>query len=148
MLTESRNMSTKCLAPIFTICESFDDSTSTTFLGVKEIDENSKKYLTMSPIIKFCWTLVILINKFKSQKNITLESITDFSFELLFEEHLTNKNEKIQKYLIEELIESSKQVRDLEEEQYYFEKSESLKRFMVQMYACSLVNQYLCIVNR
>ena len=34
--------------------ESFDDSTSTTFLGVKEIDENSKKYLTMSPIIKFC----------------------------------------------------------------------------------------------
>jgi len=127
--------------------ESFDDSTSTSSLGDKEIDENSKKYLTMSSINKFCRTLVILINKFKSQKNITLESIIDFSFELLFEEHLSNKNEKIQKFLIDELIESSKQVRDLGEEQYYFEKSESLKRFMVQMYACSLVNQYLCIVG-
>ena len=127
--------------------ESFDDSTSASSLGDKEIDENSKKYLTMSSINKFCRTLVILINKFKSQKNITLESIIDFSFELLFEEHLSNKNEKIQKFLIDELIESSKQVRDLGEEQYYFEKSESLKRFMVQMYACSLVNQYLCIVG-
>ena len=84
----------------------------------------------MSSINKFCRTLVILINKFKSQKNITLESIIDFAFELLFEEHLSNKNEKIQKFLIDELIESSKKVRDLGEEQYYFEKSESLKRFM------------------
>ena len=101
----------------------------------------------MSSINKYCKTLIILINKFKSETNISLESIIDFSFKLLFEEHLSNKNKEIQQYLIEELIESSKQVRDLGEEQYYFEKSESLKRFMVQIYACSLVNQYLYIVG-
>ena len=127
--------------------ESFDDSTSASSVGEKDVDENSKKYLTMSSINKFCRTLIILLNKFKAQTYISFESIIDFSFELLFEEHLSNKNETIQKYLIEELIESSKQVRDLGEEQYYFEKSESLKRFMVQMYACSLVNQYLCIIG-
>ena len=127
--------------------ESYDDSTSASSVNDKEVDENSKKYLTMSSINKFCRTLVILINKFKSQAQISIESIIDFSFELLFEEHLSNKNEAIQKYLIYELIESSKQVRDLGDEQYYFEKSESLKKFMVQMYACSLVNQYLCIIG-
>ena len=126
--------------------ESLDD-TSASSVSDKEIDENSKKYLTMSSINKFIRTVIILINKFKSQTNISSESIINFSFELLFEEHLSNKNESIQKYLIDELIESSKQVRDLGEEQYYFEKSESLKRFMVQMYACSLVNQYLCIIG-
>ena len=124
-----------------------DDSTSASSFSEKEVDENSKKYLTMSSINKFCRTIIILINKFKSQNNISLESIIDFSFELLFEEHLSSDNNEIQQFLIEELIESSKQVRDLGEEQYYFEKSESLKRFMVQMYACSLVNQYLCIIG-
>ena len=128
--------------------ESIDDTTSASSIADKDIDENSKKYLTMSSINKFCRSLIILINKFKVQTHITLESIIDFTFELLFEEHLSpNKNELIQKYLIEELIESNKHVGNLGEEQYYFDKSESLKRFMVQMYACSLVNQYLCIIG-
>jgi len=67
--------------------QSADDSTSTSANSVneKEVDENSKKYLTMSSITKFCRTLVILLNKFKSQNNITEKSIIDFSFELLFE---------------------------------------------------------------
>ena len=127
--------------------DSSDDSTSSSFIGEKVVDENSKKYLTMSSINKLCRTIIILFNKFKSQENITQKSIIDFSFELLFEEHLTSENKEIQQFLIEELIESNKQVRDLGDEQYYFDKSETLKKFMVQMYACSLVNQYLCIIG-
>ena len=111
----------------------------------KEIDENSKKYLTMSSITKFCRTFIILKNKFKSQNNISEKFIVDFSFELLFEEHLSFNNKEIIEFLIEELIVSNKGVRDLGEEKYY--KSESLKKFMVQMYACSLINQYLCIIG-
>ena len=101
----------------------------------------------MASINKFCRTLIILINKLKSQENITQKSIIEFSFELLFEEYLSSSNREIQKFLLDELIESNKKVRDLGEEQYYFDKSESLKKFMVQIYACSLVNQYLCIVG-
>ena len=127
--------------------DSSDDSTSTSSIGENEVDENSKKYLTMSSINKFCRTLIILLNKFISQENITQKSIIDFSFELLFEEHLTSENKEIQQFLIDELIESNKKVGDLGEEQYYFDKSETLKKFMVQMYACSLVNQYLCIIG-
>ena len=33
------------------------------------------------------------------------------------------------------------------EEEYYFKDSESLENFMIQIYACSLVNQHLCIVG-
>jgi len=124
-----------------------DDSTTSSSTIDKEVDENSKKYLTMSSITKFCRTVVILLNKFKSQEKITKKSIIDFSFELLFEEHLSSKNKEIQDFLVKELIEASTQVRDLGEEKYYFDKSDSLKKFMVQMYASSLVNQYLCIVG-
>ena len=127
--------------------ESFNDSTSSNSFCDKEVDENSKKYLTMSSINKFCRTLIILKNKFKAYRYITLESIIDFSYELLFEEHLSDNNKEIQQELIKELIVSSNYVGDLGEEQYYFEKSESLKRLMVQIYACSLVNQYLCIIG-
>ena len=83
--------------------ETLDDSTSVSSLGEREVDEISKKYLTMTSINKFCRTIIILINKFKNQKHITIESIIDFSFELLFEEHLSNKNDKIQNFLIEKL---------------------------------------------
>ena len=124
-------------------------------------DENSKKYLTMSSINKFCRAFIILKNKLRpfsgaeegeltqnmQGNKISIKLIIDFTFELLFEEHLSNQTKEIQKYLIEELVESYKQIPDLGEEQYYFDKSESLKKFMVQMYACSLVNQYLCIVG-
>ena len=85
--------------------DSNDESTSIS--SMCEI-EYSKKFLAMLSINKFCWTLIILINKFKLQTNISLESIIDFLFELLFEEHLSYKNKEIQQYLIEELIESSK----------------------------------------
>ena len=144
--------------------ESLNESTLSNSFTDKfdnDFDENSKKYLTMSSINKFCRALIILKNKFspfseeseghesnsKQGNKISLKLIIDFTFELLFEEHLSSENEEIQKYLIEELIESYKQIPDLGEEQYYFDKSESLKKFMVQLYACSLVNQYLCIVG-
>ena len=113
--------------------ESFNNSKSSNSFFGKEVDENSKKNLTMSSINKFCRTLIILKNKFKTHKFITLESIIDFSYELLFEEHLSDNNKEIQQELINELIVSSKYVRELGEEQYYFEKSESLKRLMVEI---------------
>ena len=65
--------------------ESADESTSISSVVDKEVDENSKKYLTMSSINKFCRTCIIFLNKFKKNKKISLESIIDFSFELLFE---------------------------------------------------------------
>ena len=81
--------------------QSSDDSTSTSSIGEKDVDENSKKYLTMASINKFCRTIIILINKFKSQENITQKSIIEFSFELLFEEYLSSSNQEIQKFLLE-----------------------------------------------
>jgi len=113
----------------------------------EKIDENSKKYLTMSSINKFCRTLVILKNKFEKNTEVKMKAIINFSFELLFEEELSSQNRQILDILGEELIVSSHKVKDLGNEQYFFDKSESLKKFMVQIYACSLVNQYLCIVG-
>ena len=56
----------------------------------------------------------------------------------------------IQESLLKELTVSSNdniKEKNLEEEEYYFKDSESLKNFMVQIYACSLINQHLCIVG-
>ena len=95
---------------------------------------------------------MILKNKFKKIEKITQKSIINFSFELLFEEHLSSENIEIQNYLFEELKESNIKNKDYEEiylnkEKYYFAESDSLKKLMIQMYACSLVNQYLCIIG-
>jgi len=110
--------------------------------------ENSKKYLTMSSFNKFCRTIMIFFHKFRSYTNISQESIINFSFELLFEEQLSDDNKIILDIFKDELINSNKQIKkDLKEERYYFDKSESLIKFMIQLYACSLVNQHLCIVG-
>ncbi len=109
-------------------------------------DENSKKYLTMSSINKFIRAVVIFKNQFKNNDKISLKSIINFSFELLFEKNLSDENKEIQEYLLD-LINKNNQLEDSNEEKYFFDNSEQLKKFMIQMYACSLVNQYLCIVG-
>jgi hypothetical protein len=73
--------------------QSSDDSTSTSSIGEKDVDENSKKYLTMASINIFCRTLIILINKFTSQENITQKSIIEFS-ELVSSDTCSGKKRK------------------------------------------------------
>ena len=112
-----------------------------------EIDENSKKYLSMSSINRFIRSVVILTNKFSIYPNIKFNSIVNFVFELLFEEKLSDDNKDIYDILIKELIEKNKEKRNLGDEEYFFDESKTLKNFMVQLYACSLINQYLCIIG-
>ena len=108
--------------------------------------ENFKKYRTMSTVSKFCRTIIIFKNKFRGKENISLESIINFSFEILFSEELSDNNSEIQAILKDEINNANKGL-DLGEEQYYFKDSESLQKFMVQIYSCSLVNQHICIVG-
>ena len=128
--------------------ESFDDSN---YNNNESFDENSKKYLTMSSFNKFIRTFIILKNEFKEQINISIKSIINFSFELLFEKNISDENkenETIINYLKEILKNNNKKNNSIIlDEEYYFEGSESLEKFMVQIFACSLVNQYLCIIG-
>ena len=112
-----------------------------------EIDENSKKYLSMCSINKFIRSVVILTNKFSSYPKIQFNSIVNFVFELLFEEKLSEDNTDIYRILITELLDKKDNKENLGDEEYYFDESKTLKNFMVQLYACSLINQYLCIIG-
>ena len=114
-----------------------------------EIDENSKKYLTFTSLAKFCRTIIIFFNKFKNKK-INKKNIVNFSFELLFEDELSENNKDIQNILLDELIKANTKInwkKFENEERYFFENSESLKKLMIYLYASSLVNQYLCIIG-
>ena len=124
-----------------------DSSLNSLELDNNEIDENSKKYLSMSSINKFIRSVVILTNKFSIYPNIKFNSIVNFVFELLFEEQLSDDNKDIYDVLIKELIEKNKEKRNLGDEEYFFDESKTLKNFMVQLYACSIINQYLCIIG-
>ena len=124
-----------------------DNSINTLEQNNNEIDENSKKYLSMSSINKFIRSVIILTNKFSIYPNIKFNSIVNFSFELLFEEKLSDDNKDIYSILIKELLEKNKKKRNLGDEEYFFDESQTLKNFMVQLYACSLINQYLCIIG-
>ena len=101
----------------------------------------------MSSINRFIRSVVILTNKFSIYPNIKFNSIVNFVFELLFEEQLSDDNKDIYEVLIKELIEKNKEKRNLGDEEYFFDESKTLKNFMVQLYACSIINQYLCIIG-
>ena len=114
-----------------------------------ELDENSKKYLNFSSLAKLCRTIIIYLNKF-SKFNIEKTNIVNFSFELLFENELSEENKEIQNLLIDELILANKDVNYKKlknEEKYFFENSKSLKKLMIFLYASSLVNQHLCLIG-
>ena len=61
------------------------------------------------------------------------------------------KNESIKNILLEELIEENKnKMKGIDKdkyEKYFFEKSESLKKFVLIVYIYSLINLYLCVVS-
>ena len=114
-----------------------------------EIDENSKKYLSFSTLSKLCRTIIIYLNRFSKSK-IEKSNIVNFSFELLFENDLSEENSEIQELLIDELIEANQKVNYKQlknEEKYFFEKSKSLEKLMIFLYASSLINQHLCIIG-
>ena len=101
----------------------------------------------MSSLNKFIRSVIILTNKFSIYPNIEFNLIVNFAFELLFEEKLSDDNKDIYDILIKELIEKNKEKRNLGDEEFFFDESKNLKNFMVQLYACSLINQYLCIIG-
>ena len=72
-------------------------------------DENSKKFLNFSTLAKLCRTIIIYLNKF-DKFNIEKSYIVNFSFELLFENSLSDNNEEIQDLLLNELINANKNV--------------------------------------
>ena len=121
----------------------FDDSEG------GEYDEMCKKYLSFSSLAKLCRTIIIYLNRF-SKQNINKSNIVNFSFELLFENEISEENDEINELLINELISANQNVNYQKlrnEEKYFFENSKSLKKLMIFLYASSLVNQHLCIIG-
>ena len=94
----------------------------------------------MSSVNKLIRSVIILKNKFNQDENITFKLIVNFIFELLFEEELSDSNKIILDKFISELLENNENKKDLRNEEYFFDKFQTLKKFMVQLYACSLIN--------
>ncbi len=91
-------------------------------------------------------------NKYNNEQ-ITDDDIINTVFELLFrddnEKHEISEN--IKNCLIKELIEqnNNKMKGDDKDnyEKYFFENSESLKKFVLIVYISSIINLYLCVVS-
>ena len=93
--------------------------------GEQNIDENSKKYLSMSLVNKLMRSVIILKNKFNNNKKIRFNLIVIFVFELLFEEELTDSKKVILDILINVLLENNENKKDLGDEEYFFDKSQT-----------------------
>ena len=87
------------------------------------------------------------------QANITDDDIINTIFEMLFRDdnEKLEISESIKNILLEELIEENKnKMKGIDKdkyEKYFFEKSESLKKFVLIVYISSLINLYLCVVS-
>ena len=124
-------------------------------------DENkSEEYphlRTISAISRFCYGINKLIKYFKNDKysndNINEDDIVNTVFEMIFrkDSEKIEISESIKNALLKELIEENNRKMQGENkdkcEKYFFEKSESLKRFVLEVYISSLINLYLCVVS-
>ncbi len=113
---------------------------------------------TITSLNRFCYGIMklkkIFFEQIKYQKaNITIDDIIDTVFEMLFRDNTEEIviSESIKNILLEELIEQNNkkmQGKDSEKyEKYFFENSESLKKFVLIVYISSLINLYLCVVS-
>jgi len=112
---------------------------------------------TISALNRFCYGIQKLRKLFGSIKyetdKITDDDIINTVFEILFRDD-TEKieiSENIKNALLKELIEENeKKMKGINKdkyEKYFFEKSESLKKFVLFIYISSLINLYLCIAS-
>ena len=126
----------------------------------KDSNTKSKEYShlkTISSISRFCYGIMklrVLFKQTKYQKTkITDEDIINTVFDMLFRDDNEKIviSESIKNILLEELIEENrKKMEGLEKdkyEKYFFDKSESLKKFVLIVYISSLINLYLCVVS-
>ena len=112
---------------------------------------------TISAISRFCYGINKLMKYFNNEKyskdNINEDDIINTVFEMIFREdsEKIEIGESIRNSLLKELIEENKRKMEGEKkdkcEKYFFEKSESLKKFVLEVYISSLINLYLCVVS-
>ena len=126
----------------------------------KNSENKSKDYShlrTITSLSRLCYGVMKLRIFFKQIKyekaKITDNDIINTVFELLFKDdnEKLKISESIKNILLEELIEENKKKMEGPDrdkyEKYFFEKSESLKKFVVMVYISSLINLYLCVVS-
>ena len=112
---------------------------------------------TITSLSRFCYGIKKLRKLFKQTKyeeaKITDDDIINTVFDMLFRDD-TDKiqiSETIKNVLLKELIEENKKKMEGKDkdkyEKYFFEKSESLKNFVLIVYISSLINLYLCVVS-
>ena len=126
----------------------------------KKDGNESKDYShlrTITSISRFCYGIMKLRSLFNQikykQANITDDDIISTIFEMLFRDdnEKINISENKKKILLEELIEENKKkMKGIDKdkyEKYFFENSESLKKFVLIVYISTLINLYLCVVS-
>ena len=92
-------------------------------------------------------------NEKYSKDNIKEDYIINTVLEMIFREdsYKIEFGESIRNSLLKELIEENKRKMEGEKkdkyEKYFFEKSETLKKFVLEVYISSLINLYLCAVS-
>ncbi len=129
-------------------------------LPEKKEEKTSTKYShlrTISSLNRFCYGIMKLKQTFEKIKynnaNIKIDDIINTVFELLFRDNTEEIeiSKSIKDVLIEELIEKNNnkmKSKDSEKyEKYFFENSESLKKFVLTVYISSLINLYLYVVS-
>ncbi len=130
-------------------------------LPEKKEEKTSTKYShlrTISSLNRFCYGIMKLkqtfFEKIKYEKaNKTIDDIINTVLELLFRDNTEEMeiSESIKDVLLEELIEKNNNKmkgKDSEKnEKYFFENSESLKKFVLTVYISSLINLYLYVVS-
>ena len=106
------------------------------------------RFRTMSTLFILCRAIKILKDNFSKDEsfhNVKNEDIIDTCFSLI------TKNKqgdiKISKEIYKNILDILSSNKNNQDENYFFEDSESLCKFMVLIYLCSMINLHLCVIG-
>ena len=119
----------------------------------EKIERRYSHLRTITSLNRFCYGIMKLKTFFGKNANIKIDDIINTVFEILFRDN-TNEieiSDSIKNILLEELIDiNNKKMKGKyrkKYKKYFFENSESLKKFVLIVYISSLINLYLCVVS-
>ena len=121
---------------------------------LEDFENNNKdddlycRFRTMSTLFLLCRAIKILKDSFSKDEsfhNVKNEDIIDTCFSLI----TINKQEdiKISKEIYRNILDILSSNKNNQDENYFFEDSESLCKFMVLIYLCSMINLHLCVIG-
>ena len=110
---------------------------------LNEIKNGSE--LSVYKLSLFCRAINIFIQKLNSQKEIKLERLVNYAFQLIISPKIEDDN-IIEDFIYQKYLNFQTEITN--DNKYFFQESPKLRGFMAKLYLASMINLPICIIGK